>query len=496
VELTARRRRGQADALRRAPGPDRQSVVSLELTLKQREFLEAVLSGRYRYLALGGAIRGTKTFSVLIAFTLLMRFFPRSRWAIVREDWTALQQNTVPSIEKLRETLGGWLGPLNHATRIYRAQNGSELLLVPESITQDPDLNSFKGFEVNGFGLEEANELALKTFHKAIERAGAWVIPATAQQKADGVTPEQPPPLVLCTFNPSDEWTDSVFHEPYELGTIAPPYYFLPTTIRDNPHLPQSYLDSLEELRTAAPDEYARFVEGKRGAVTQPNQLIPAEWLAKARAVPHAVGPIREAVDVARFGDDETVFGRQDGNWLVELEAHAKWSTTQTADRAAIRIAEHRINADRYVVDTVGLGAGVADQLHATGLRVREFIAGGRPVHRIPSAGKPSLWKFYDLRSQAWWEFREKIRTGLWGVSPALVGTPAYAKLVKDLTAPRYKISGDKTIRVESKDEIKQRIGRSTDYGDAAVMAAFDLPPAANAPPMNPNPRRYAVAGY
>jgi hypothetical protein len=48
--------------------------------------------------------------------------------------------------------------------------------------------------------------------------------------------------------------------------------------------------------------------------------------------------------------------------------------------------------------------------------------------------------------------------------------------LVQDLLAPRYEITGDKVISVESKKTIKVRIGRSTDYGDAVVMAAFDLP--------------------
>jgi hypothetical protein len=37
-------------------------------------------------------------------------------------------------------------------------------------------------------------------------------------------------------------------------------------------------------------------------------------------------------------------------------------------------------------------------------------------------------------------------------------------------------MSADKVIQVESKSEIKDRIGRSTDRADALVMAAFEMP--------------------
>jgi hypothetical protein len=47
-------------------------------------------------------------------------------------------------------------------------------------------------------------------------------------------------------------------------------------------------------------------------------------------------------------------------------------------------------------------------------------------------------------------------------------------RLREDLTAPRYTITGDKVITVESKDDIKSRIGRSTDAGDGVVYVCSD----------------------
>ena len=82
------------------------------------------------------------------------------------------------------------------------------------------------------------------------------------------------------------------------------------------------------------------------------------------------------------------------------------------------------------------------------------------------SSARPNALK---TASQMWWELREEFRLGKVCVD---VDDP---RLLEDLTAPRYTVSGDKVIKVESKDEIRKRIGRSTDAGDGAVYAWADL---------------------
>ena len=46
-------------------------------------------------------------------------------------------------------------------------------------------------------------------------------------------------------------------------------------------------------------------------------------------------------------------------------------------------------------------------------------------------------------------------------------------KLNTDLTTPKYEYMGEKKIKIEGKDDIKKRIGRSPDYGDAFCYALF-----------------------
>jgi len=54
------------------------------------------------------------------------------------------------------------------------------------------------------------------------------------------------------------------------------------------------------------------------------------------------------------------------------------------------------------------------------------------------------------------------------------VALPPDDLLTGDLTAPHWRVMSNARIQVEGKDEIKKRLGRSTDDGDAVVMAFWE----------------------
>jgi hypothetical protein len=80
---------------------------------------------------------------------------------------------------------------------------------------------------------------------------------------------------------------------------------------------------------------------------------------------------------------------------------------------------------------------------------------------------------FTNTRSAALWLFREALDPGQPGGSPIML--PPDPKLVADLTAPTFKPTGH-GIDVESKEKVCARLGRSTDRGDAVMMAWFEGP--------------------
>jgi hypothetical protein len=79
--------------------------------------------------------------------------------------------------------------------------------------------------------------------------------------------------------------------------------------------------------------------------------------------------------------------------------------------------------------------------------------------------------KFANVRAAMMWNVRHWLDPEA-GPPDTRLALPPDAELLTDLTAPRYflRVSG---VAVESKDDIRGRIGRSTDLGDAVALACW-----------------------
>ena len=221
---------------------------------KQIEFLEKALDLYSSLVIYGGAIRGGKTFVSLGALCLLCKMYPGSRWAIVRKDLPTLKRNIVPPFRKIAPANflvgGSFDSAYNQQEQVVKFTNGSEVLLFAENFTQDKELNRWKGLEVNGFLLEECNELQEDSFSKAIERAGTWIIP--------GGVP-QPPAKILLTCNPAQNWVKTTLYDPAQRNALPEGWHYIQARIFDNPFMPKSYIEGLKRLPK---NQYQVFVLG------------------------------------------------------------------------------------------------------------------------------------------------------------------------------------------------------------------------------------------
>jgi len=490
----------------------------------QALFSRAVFSGEFKFLLFGGAIRGGKTFIAMAIVFALCKIFPGSRWAVVRKSYTALRRNTLPAFNKLRPP--NFIGPVNFSSWSALCRNGSEILFVPEALKEDPDLNRFRGLEVNGFLPEEMNELDEGTFFKMVERAGTWILPRRFEKvpevdpdtgrKTGGVIVKevdviQPPTLIIGTCNPAMNWVKRGFYDPWRRGELKAPYFFQPSNPRDNPYLPEGYVDTLEKVLPE--NEKRRFLYGDWSVADDPDQLIKMDWIIQANNVEHIPGKNSLGVDVARFGDDLSIFCLVNGNRLMAFEEYQWLRTTRLAQILRHRMRTIPVSADQTKIDALNMGAGVVDDCVKHGFNVVEVIAGAKPYvpptektrESIMTRGRPQVglrqpnafdslkplgngegvvnrlkkiveeafpYRFYDLRTQMYWTFARRLENGEFYLPEQAL----HPKAIEDLTAVRIEFRSDKVVKVESKEEIFKRIGRSTDYSDALVMAAFELP--------------------
>lgn len=200
-----------------------------------------MFSGQYRFLFYGGAIRGGKSYCIMAIIFTLCWLFPGSRWAIVRKDMPTIERNLYPVFYKLKPA---FCGKINGRTHTATCNNGSQIIFFPESWETDKEYERWKGLEVNGFWLEEANELMETSWTWALQRAGSWIIPANA----DNPAPRQPLPYIFLTSNPAGNWVKRIFYTPWKNKTLEAPFFYVPASPKDNPYLPAAYLENLERL--------------------------------------------------------------------------------------------------------------------------------------------------------------------------------------------------------------------------------------------------------
>ncbi len=218
---------------------------------------------------------------------------------------------------------------------------------------------------------------------------------------------------------------------------------------------------------------YINHVEGNF-ASSDEEGIIPLSWVELAIERWHEWAEAGKpgkltalGVDVGLSGD-KTVIARRIEKAVDELEYRPKEDPKVSTMATAGRI-KGILNANplaRAVVDVIGIGAGIVHRLNEQKASVVGFNAaeGSKRQDRSGELG------FSNKRAEGWWALRELLDPN-YGENIAL---PPDDILIGDLTAPHYRQMSGGRLQVESKADIKKRLGRSTDAGDAVMMAFYE----------------------
>jgi hypothetical protein len=246
---------------------------------------------------------------------------------------------------------------------------------------------------------------------------------------------------------------------------------FIRAMLADNPDLQRTgYASVLSALSEDLRDAYklGRF---DKALSDHPDQLIPTQWIidaqerwkARGGKPPRDIPMVACAIDVAQGGKDQTVLSSRHDWWFAPLIAVPGSETPLGADVAAL-IIRHRVGGAGVIIDAGGGYGGAVNEVFASnGIKALMFNGAAAGVGR----SKCRMYGFANKRAEAWWRFREALDPNQPGGSP--IELPDDAGLRADLAAPHYKI-GTRGVLIEEKAEIKKRIGRSPDKGDAVVM--------------------------
>lgn len=171
----------------------------------------------------------------------------------------------------------------------------------------------------------------------------------------------------------------------------------------------------------------------------------------KYRAAGYETMPKILGVDVARFGDDQTVITLRQGR---KVHYQKKMRGIDTMQVAALVMREHEsAGADAVFIDGVGIGAGVVDRLRQLGLSVIDVNAGSSAEDKT---------KYYNKRAEMWDRMRQAIDSG--------IELPDDPELEDALCGIEYGLTATQQLMLEKKADMKKRGLQSPDCGDSLAL--------------------------
>lgn len=262
----------------------------------------------------------------------------------------------------------------------------------------------------------------------------------------------------LLTGNPVR--TSGLFHDTHMKEKVKAMWFTRQVSCLDSPRVSADFIADMKARYGEESNAYRVRVLGLFPR-SDLDTIIPYELVEAARlrlVLPNPKAPVVWGLDVARFGGDRNALAKRRGN--VQMEKIKTWRDKDLMQTAAIVKQEYDSTptADKpqeILVDSIGMGAGVADRLRQLGLP-----AFGINVSEAAAFGDTYL----NLRAELWYKCKE------WFQTLAVWIDPKDEDLAAELVRTRYKFSRGAKFQVESKDEMKKRGFDSPDVADAFIL--------------------------
>jgi len=345
----------------------------------------------------------------------------------------------------------------NKQDHFFQYSNGSRLYYGGLESSGSDSLSERKKYFSGEYGviaLDEAREFTEQDFNELSTRLRHKL-------------PNKQHPLffMLLASNPSQNWIKTRFIRNPQKG-----YAFFQALPRDNIYNPPDYVAQLTQLFANDEKFLEAYVHGSWDAIGDNDDLIPMGDIEKL--IEHekpVISPFAQrltSADIARYGNDKTVIYNFAGARIDSEEICSKKDGMETVGRLIFNAQKNK--STLLGGDSI-FEASIFDRIREIAQTMEKPLQIYDIDFRRESANRE---RFYNLRAEVYWNAREMIKSEQCRIKDD-------DQLIGQLTSTKYKLVGGgklgTRIQIESKDDIKKRLGFSPDKADAFVMGLYLL---------------------
>lgn len=442
-------------------------------TKKQELAWEKWLDNTTKFIVFGGGAGGGKSWVGCEMILTSCYFYPGSTWFLARNELKRLMNTTYKTWTKVCKHHGipetDW--KLNGQYNIIEFINGSQVHLLDVAYKPtDAMYERFGSYEFTGGFGDEINEWEFDAYDVLKSRTGR-------NNTFGGI---EVPPKFFGACNPAKNWVYQEFYKPWKNGTLSSDRAFIQSLYSDNPYTAKSYGEQLASITNSVNRQ--RLMDGNWEYADDISALVNYTALEDMFTNTHQRTGTRYAVfDIARGGSDSTIANIFDGWHSLYRKVLPKTDDPQEL-REEIRnilVSEH-IAYKNAIYDDNGIGWAMGGG-ELKGLRQfvgsrsalptkQQLITKAYNKHD-PAAQNPN---YKNLKSQCGFFLADMINQH----EVSVAATDDRDTIIEDLTAllVQHNVEKEGTLQLRPKEETKEVLGRSPDYGDTFVMRAwFDL---------------------
>jgi len=228
----------------------------------------------------------------------------------------------------------------------------------------------------------------------------------------------------------------------------------------DSPNVNPEWIEEMRETYGEDSDLFRMRVLGQFPRVGI-SQFISAESVEdaisnKIELISYHNYPKVMGVDIARFGDDKTVFIVRQGPKLIEIKTFRGLDTMEIASLVAEFQSIH--NCTNIYIDSIGIGAGTYDRCKELTLPAVEVIVSNKSTD-------PN--KYMNLRSQLWGHMKDWVNNG---ADLPFESRGEDSNLLAEMTSMEYFYNAKMQLQLMSKKDLKKAGHSSPDIADALSL--------------------------